>query len=55
VVDLNGNINALDKSTGAVLTTYRLGIPTISSPAVSGNTLFISAMDGYVYALTGTE
>jgi len=54
-VDLNGNIAALDKRSGTMLTTYRLGIPTISSPAVSGNTLFITAMDGYVYALTGTE
>ena len=53
-VDLSGGVFCIGKD-GKLLSRFALGAPTASSPAVSGNTLFINAMDGFLYALTGTE
>ncbi|HBA61843.1 MAG TPA: hypothetical protein DCZ92_13735 [Elusimicrobia bacterium] len=51
-VDLSGGVFCISKE-GKILSRYALGAPAASSPAVSGNTLFINALDGFLYALTG--
>jgi len=60
----DGNIYALDKLTGIKLWSYQIGkalvsfIPyqrgessIVSSPAISGNTLYIGSDDGHLYGL----
>ena len=46
----NGTFYCLDAATGKVLWSYFVGAPIKSSPALSGNMVFISAFDGNVYA-----
>lgn len=51
----DGNLYALNKSTGAVQWKYDFGVPTLSTPCVTGNTLITAAWDGNVYAFTRAE
>lgn len=48
----SGQFVALDLQSGKLLWSYDLGIPITSSPAVSGNTVYIATFDGTVYAFT---
>ena len=52
--DLAGGVFCVSRD-GKVLSRFALGSPAMSSPAVSGNTVFINAMDGFLYALAGAE
>lgn len=54
----DGNIYALDASSGAVKWKFKTGNVVHSSPAIANGTLFIGGFDGYFYALdaaTGRE
>jgi outer membrane protein assembly factor BamB len=48
----DGHLYALDKQSGQPRWKYNFGVPTLSTPCVSGNTLFTAAYDGNVYAFT---
>ncbi|CAB1130054.1 Tetrathionate hydrolase [Candidatus Hydrogenisulfobacillus filiaventi] len=52
----NGNVHCLDAATGKPLwTTHVGGIDNMSSPAVSGNTVYVAlSVPGYLYALNAT-
>jgi outer membrane protein assembly factor BamB len=43
---------ALDTESGKEMWRYDLGVPITSSPAISGNTVYIGAYDGSIYAFT---
>ena len=45
----DGNLRALNIEDGEALWKYDLGSPVASSPAVSGNAVFVAALDGNVY------
>lgn len=49
VGSLDGNLYALDLFTGDELWRWNLGVPIASSPAISGNMLFIAAEDEHLY------
>lgn len=51
---LDGNLYALDLQTGAELWRYEIGVPVASSPAVSGNMVFVAAEDAHLYAFAST-
>jgi outer membrane protein assembly factor BamB len=48
--DRDGNIQALDLATGAVLWTYATGANIYASPAVSNGRIYMTAATGFVYA-----
>jgi outer membrane protein assembly factor BamB/predicted phosphodiesterase len=50
----DGHLVALDESTGTELAVMEMGRPFTASPAVSGNTFFLAAYDGTVFAVTST-
>lgn len=47
---LDGNLYAIDLDTGAERFRFPLGTPIASSPAISGNMLFVAAEDEHLYA-----
>ena len=49
----DGVLYALDGETGREVWRYDLGVPTLSSPALSGTGLWTGACDGFVYAFSG--
>ncbi len=48
----DGRFYALDRRKGTLLWSYDLGLPVTGSPALSGNTLYVSDWDGNVYSFT---
>jgi len=48
----DGRFCAVDSADGTLLWSYDLGLPISSSPAISGNTVFINTYDGMVCAFT---
>jgi outer membrane protein assembly factor BamB len=52
---LDGNLYALDLLTGAELWRWDFGVPVASSPAVSGNMLFVAAEDELLYGFVTQE
>ena len=50
----DGNVYALNASTGAKLWSYNTGAPYVSSPAVANGVVYIGAGDGNVYALNAS-
>ena len=48
----DGKFYALDRRKGTLLWSYDLGLPVTGSPAISGNTLYVSDWDGNVYSFT---
>jgi hypothetical protein len=55
VGSLDGNLYALHLLTGAELWRWQLGVPIASSPAISGNMLFVAAEDEHLYAFNSTS
>lgn len=53
LVGADGKLTMLDARQGKPLWTYDLGFPVTSSPALSGNTLYIATYSGNVYAFVG--
>ncbi len=52
----DGFLYAIDAKNGANLWEYDIASPVASSPAVSGNAVFVAALDGNVYAfVTSTD
>ena len=50
----DGNVYALDASTGALKWKFHTGDVVHSTPAVDGNTVFAGSWDSYLYALDAT-
>jgi outer membrane protein assembly factor BamB/predicted phosphodiesterase len=48
----DGSLTALDRKSGNVLWKAMTGAPFLSSPAISGNAVFVADFSGNVYALT---
>ena len=48
----DGNFYALDAKMGKKLWGYNIGVPIFSSPAISGNTVYIADVTGTIYAFT---
>jgi hypothetical protein len=55
VASLDGNLYALDLATGAERWRWGFGVPVASSPAVSGNMLFLAAEDEHLYGFVAAE
>jgi outer membrane protein assembly factor BamB len=51
----DGNVYALDASTGEVKWKFQTGDVIHSSPAIADGTLFIGSWDGYMYALNAAD
>jgi outer membrane protein assembly factor BamB len=51
----DGNLYTIDLGSGTMLSRFDLGVPIASSPALSGNMLFVGASDGHLYAFVGNE
>lgn len=49
----DGYLHAVDSQTGRGIFKYFLGTPITSSPAVSGNAIFVAGMNGYLYCFVG--
>jgi outer membrane protein assembly factor BamB len=49
----NGFLYALDRLTGAQLSSFEIGTWVASGPAISGNALLAGAWDGNLYAFAG--
>lgn len=54
VGSLDGNVYALDLLTGAELWRFELGVPVASSPAISGNMVYVAAEDAHLYAFASS-
>ena len=50
----DGNVHALNASTGAMLWSYTTGSTIESSPAVANGVVYIGSDDGNVYALNAS-
>ena len=50
----DGHLYALDSLTGQPLWQHEIGTWVASSPAISGNTLVVGALDGNLYAYTSS-
>jgi len=50
----NGNVYALNASTGAKLWTYATADPVVSSPAVANGVVYVGSWDNNVYALNAS-
>jgi outer membrane protein assembly factor BamB len=48
----DGYFYCLNLSTGSVIWSFKIGVPVLSTPLVSGNALFVSSNDGRIYAFT---
>ena len=48
----DGRLYIVDRKTGRMAWSYDIGSPVGSSPALTGNALYVAAMDGCVYAFT---
>lgn len=48
---IKGYISAIDVKTGKLKWKYQAGDKVRSSPAISGNLVYVGSLDGYVYAL----
>ncbi len=49
----DGNLYSLDCESGDKLWDYDIGVPVASSPAVSGNTVYVAALDAFIQADDG--
>ena len=48
----DGKLYALDRRKGTLSWSYDLGLPVVGSPALSGNTLYVTDWDADLYAFT---
>ncbi|MBA3314180.1 MAG: PQQ-binding-like beta-propeller repeat protein [Planctomycetaceae bacterium] len=44
----------LDLTSGKALWSFTVGVPVMSTPLVTGNTVYVAAYDGRLYALTSS-
>ncbi len=51
IVNMRGDIQILDINKGEVITTYEIGSPVFSNPAVYKGKIVLGAMDGNIYCL----